>query len=420
MQLDVITIGGGLAGAALAKGLAEAGLRVLVLERETAFRDRVRGEQMHCWGTAEARALGIYDLLTGDGVGHEVRLWAVQIAGAPEAPPRDLVETTARRLPALDVCHPAMQARLLNAAAAAGAEVRRGVTVLGIAPGAQPQVRARLRDGGERSFVGRLVVGADGRSSACRAWAGFEVGRDPERMVIAGVLLEGFGAPEDRVSLFVDPAGGRLALVAPLGGGRFRSYFGWFEQGDGRGRRRRLGGRDLPQFIAGSIAAGAPSRWFERAVPIGPLASFEGADSWVDHPYRDGVALVGDAAATSDPCFGCGLSLALRDVRALRDRLLADGDPEAAGHDYAREHDRHYGAIHRLTGWMRTLLYDPSPEATALRRRALPLLAAEPARRIDLVGLGPDAPSDEPARRRLFGEDEPLTSAQPAASDAEG
>jgi flavin-dependent dehydrogenase len=44
-EYDIITIGGGLAGAALAKVLAERGLRVLVLERETTFRDRVRGEQ---------------------------------------------------------------------------------------------------------------------------------------------------------------------------------------------------------------------------------------------------------------------------------------------------------------------------------------------------------------------------------------
>jgi flavin-dependent dehydrogenase len=50
MDYDLITVGGGLAGAALAKALAERGARVLVLERETRFRDRVRGEAMHPWG----------------------------------------------------------------------------------------------------------------------------------------------------------------------------------------------------------------------------------------------------------------------------------------------------------------------------------------------------------------------------------
>jgi 2-polyprenyl-6-methoxyphenol hydroxylase-like FAD-dependent oxidoreductase len=60
---DIIIIGGGLGGAALGKTLAEKGVRALVLERETAFRDRLRGEYMHPWGVAEARALGLYELL---------------------------------------------------------------------------------------------------------------------------------------------------------------------------------------------------------------------------------------------------------------------------------------------------------------------------------------------------------------------
>ena len=65
-EYDVITVGGGLAGAGLAKVLAERGVRVLVIEREIAFRDRVRGEQMRkreslgftsCfWGPAAARS----------------------------------------------------------------------------------------------------------------------------------------------------------------------------------------------------------------------------------------------------------------------------------------------------------------------------------------------------------------------------
>ena len=41
---DIITVGGGLGGAALAKAMAEHGARVLVLEREKHFKDRVRGE----------------------------------------------------------------------------------------------------------------------------------------------------------------------------------------------------------------------------------------------------------------------------------------------------------------------------------------------------------------------------------------
>jgi flavin-dependent dehydrogenase len=59
MSRSVIVVGGGLAGASLARALAQARVEVLVLEREREFKDRVRGEQMHPWGVAEARALGI-------------------------------------------------------------------------------------------------------------------------------------------------------------------------------------------------------------------------------------------------------------------------------------------------------------------------------------------------------------------------
>lgn len=46
MSCDIITVGGGSAGCALGKAMAEEGARVLVLEAETAFRDRVRGEEL--------------------------------------------------------------------------------------------------------------------------------------------------------------------------------------------------------------------------------------------------------------------------------------------------------------------------------------------------------------------------------------
>lgn len=41
---DVTIVGGGIAGSSLASALAREGLGVIVIERETEFRDRVRGE----------------------------------------------------------------------------------------------------------------------------------------------------------------------------------------------------------------------------------------------------------------------------------------------------------------------------------------------------------------------------------------
>ena len=85
-------------------------------------------------------------------------------------------------------------------------------------------------------------------------------------------------------------------------------------------------------FISESSKCYPPlAEYYAAAKCIGPLASFDVSDSWVDHPYQEGVALIGDAAATTDPTFGQGLSLALRDGRVLRDELSRDSDWVAAG-----------------------------------------------------------------------------------------
>ena len=115
--------------------------------------------------------------------------------------------------------------------------------------------------------------------------------------------------------------------------------------------------------------------------------------------------LIGDAAASNDPCFGCGLSLTLRDVRVLADHLFAADDWSAAADAYAKEHDRHYGAVHRMTSWLRYMYYDPNREANQLRARALPQVIADRTRIPDFIGIGPDFPADENHRRRFFCED---------------
>jgi 2-polyprenyl-6-methoxyphenol hydroxylase-like FAD-dependent oxidoreductase len=176
---------------------------------------------------------------------------------------------------------------------------------------------------------------------------------------------------------------------------------------DGVPPERPWSGRNaIADFLSANIVAGAPATWYASDFRVaGPLASYDAADHWVNHPHKAGIVLIGNAAASNDPCFGCGLSLTLRDVRVLSDFLLTDGDWSAAAEAYAREHDDHYGTIHRMTKWIRRMLYDPSPEAIQLRERALPQLIADPTRGLDVVGIGPDFPADEIRRRRFFCED---------------
>jgi len=395
---DIITVGGGLGGSALAKAMAEHGARVLVLERERQFKDRVRGEQMHPWGVVEARELGIYDVLR-DTCGHELP-WLDIYLGPEQIAHRNITATTSQQLPELAFYHPMMQEVLLSAAANAGAEVHRGATVREVRPGAVPAVVVE-QDGQSEEVQARLVVGADGRASLVRKWAGFAVRQDPPLLQMAGVLLDEMSIPPDTSYANLNPSLGQAVFLFPQGNGRVRAYFTYQQAAT----YRLQGTADLARFIAESVQTGAPPEFYAGVRASGPLATFDAADTWVAHPYRAGVVLIGDAAASNDPSFGEGLSLTVRDVRVLRDQLLANTDWDVAGHAYAEAHDRHYGVIHTVTNWWEALFYETGLEAQARRARVLPLLAQDGTRMPDHLVSGPDLPLDETIRRRFFGEE---------------
>jgi len=389
---DIITVGGGIAASALAKAMAERGARVLVLERETKFKDRVRGEGLVCWGGGEARELGIHELLK-ETCGHDVPYVESGMG------PRDFTTTTPQRLPLLSFPHPVMQETLLAAAQQAGAEVRRGVSVEQIETGRTPAV---ITDGqSHERITARLVVAADGRGSVARKWVGFASQEQSNPYFMAGVLLTDVKAPPDTIYFVFNPEPGMCIVLFPLGKCRFRSYFAYPKTVG----YRLQGESMLSLFIRESARVFPPlAEYYAAAKCIGPLASFDVSDSWVEHPYRDGVVLVGDAAATTDPTFGQGLSLALRDARTLRDELVKDSDWAAAASRYADQRRVYFRTCHTVEAWLRTLFQDPSPEAAALRAKAIPLIAQDPTRVPDHLNSGLDLPLNEQVRAQMFGE----------------
>jgi 2-polyprenyl-6-methoxyphenol hydroxylase-like FAD-dependent oxidoreductase len=389
---DIITIGGGIAASSLAKAMAERGAKVLMLERETKFKDRVRGEAIVSWGMAEANELGISNVLK-EKCGHDVPFVE---AGTGL---RDLRATTLQKLPLLSFPHQAMQEALLAAAEDAGAEVRRGVTVEQIECGAEPAVV--VGGNGRERISARLVIAADGRGSAARKWAGFQLCEQNNDYYMAGVLLTNVHAPADTMYALFNPALGMWAALIPQAGGQSRAYFVYPKT-----TGYRLQGESvLPQFVSESAKAYPPiADYCADAKCIGPLASFDVSDAWVEHPYRNGVALLGDAAATTDPTYGQGLSFALRGARVLRDELANNSDWDAAGHRYAEPHRRSFHSCHEVEKWVRTLFQDTSQDAAALRAKALPRIAEDPTRVPDHIFSGPDLPFDEGVRARFFGE----------------
>lgn len=389
---DIITVGGGIAASTLAKAMAGRGAKVLVLEREKQFKDRVRGEGVVPWGVAEANELGICCLLK-EKCAHDVPYVE---AGSGL---RDLRATTPQQLQLLSFPHQVMQETLLAAAENAGAEVRRGISVEHVERGVEPTVVVEGHS--HERISARLVVAADGRGSAVRKWTGFSVCEQSNDYYMAGVLLTNVHASREIFYAVFNPELGTWTGLIPQAGDQFRAYFvypktmGYRLQGESM----------LGLFIREAARGYAPmADYLADAKSIGPLASFDASDKWVEHPYRDGVVLVGDAAATSDPTYGQGLSFAMHAARVLRDELTNNSDWEAAGHRYAEQHQRSFHACHVVEGWFRALFQDPSPEAAALRTRTMPLIAEDPTRVPDHILSGPDLPLNEQVRARFFGE----------------
>lgn len=394
-EYDLICVGGGLAGAALAKAMAERGKHVLVLERETAFRDRVRGELMEPWGVAELRELGLYDAVVSGGAGK-----TIPVVDFGMGAPRNVPETTPQKLPFLGLCHPSMQEAILQAAAEAGAEVRRGAQVVGLEPGHPAKVHVAAGASRE-TFRASLVAGADGRDSQVRRWAGFASKEQKNSFFFSGVLLDGVSAPENTVFLVFNPEFGAVGALAPQPNSRVRAYLGYPTNSS----LRFQGAQGVADFLAAAIRFVPPfSAFYAQAKQAGPLATFSCDENWVEHPYQKGVVLIGDAAATSDPMFGQGLSLAVRDVRVLRDCLSARDDWEAASNEYAGKMRQYFSACHKVVGWFRHIFAEQSDAAAHHRLKAFPLIGQDPMRIPDHLVSGPDLPHDDSVRARFYGE----------------
>jgi 2-polyprenyl-6-methoxyphenol hydroxylase-like FAD-dependent oxidoreductase len=397
MNFDVIIVGGGLAGSTLGRQLSRAGHKILILEKEIKFKDRVRGENILPWGVGAAQRLAILDDLLNAG-GVQPKYFTTYMGGHANEP-RDLNATTPDGIGQLNIYHPDMQEALLQSAIHSGAEVRRGTTVIGVELGPDQDPSVTFASNGKKvTLSSRLVIGADGRASQVRGWAKFEVQRNPDLLIIAGTLIQGTNVPEDSVHLLF--GNGIASLLAPLGKKRARVYFVY----PGANGRRGLSGNDkIPQFLEFCQQAGAPASWFDQVEPIGPLAEFNGADQWVDSPAKDGVVLAGDAAAASDPSWGSGLALTLLDVENLTNSLTSTTDWKAALANYAKKHDEYYGALHRILEWMTELFWSYGPEADARRGKVLQRMSEDPRGFPDSIGLGPFGPNDENARKLLLG-----------------
>src|SRR3954451_12859860 len=276
-SFDVVVVGGGLGGAAAAAVLARAGVDVLVLEREPAFRDRVRGEWLAPWGRLELDALDLRAV--ADSVPHAnviSRHIPYDEIFRSEQAEQNVVELSAM-VPTggcLALHHPPFQEAMLAHAAAAGASVRRDVDAVHVTPGASPSVS--FQHDGPQEVSCRLVIAADGRESGVRKSLDIDLDSTEPKLMMAGILVDGVSDwPADQQTDGV--FGDFNFLVFPQAGGQVRLYGAWnvkdVHRFSGQGREHRfLDAFRLPCLpVPGALA---------DATPIGPLAGCPMNDTW--------------------------------------------------------------------------------------------------------------------------------------------
>jgi 2-polyprenyl-6-methoxyphenol hydroxylase-like FAD-dependent oxidoreductase len=395
-DFDVVIAGGGLAGASLGGVLARSGLGVLVVEKESAFRDRVRGELTWPWGHHEALCAGLGEPLE--------RVGAVPLPSLDSYEGGQCVESQAWEVVAIDglaalgFSHPGLQEVMLTWAESQGATVVRPAKVVGISDGQRAGATV-VSDGAATDYRTRLVVGADGKRSGARRWLGAETVTDPEHHLFGGLLLADVrwddtfawaGTPEAAV--------GWLAT----GADSCRVYIRLTAD-----RVRETGvARSADAFVA--FAAGAmPAGTLIDARQAGPLGFFRNSCTWASRVASGPLVLVGDAAGALDPTQGFGTSLLFRDVRGLSELLLADRDWEAATLEFARQREAYFAVLRAYDLWSALLEAEEGPEADRRRERNAAAREADPTLGgfAMLEARGPDGLiPDEAARRHYFGE----------------
>lgn len=304
-------IGGGLAGAAAACGLAARGRRVLLVERMAGPHDKVCGEFVS--GEAE-RWLGELGL-----AGELDRLGAVPIerlrlvAGRIEA-------SAALPFRACGLSRRRLDAALLDHAAGLGAEVRRGVAARGLV---QDGAGLGLDLGGDRLAVGAALL-ATGKHEL-RGWA-----RAARPAPLIGLKLHLELAPAMRSQL-----AGHVELALFAGG-----YAGLQLVEEGRANlclvitKERFAGLDRDwrslvaqvPHLARRLAGAEPCRPQPLAIFRIPYGHLQRGGDGGGPVYR-----IGDQLAVIPSFTGDGMAMALRSA-ALATQALAAGRPPAAFH----------------------------------------------------------------------------------------
>lgn len=306
MISDVLIVGAGPTGLALAAALAVRGIKATVLDRQTAGANTSRAAVIHSRTLEVLEGIGVADRLVARGIrasrftirDRDRVLVPVEFDGLPTPYPFALMISQAET-------EHVLRERL----AELGGDIQWNRRVTSIAQD-EHGVSATTDDGA--IIRARYLVGADGMHSVVRQSVNvsFDGDRYDDSFSLADVRLGG-EVPRDEVILYFSPAG--LVVVAPLPGGMHRIVATTSvapEQPDASFVQSLLDARgpQRSRFEVKEVVWGSRFRVHHRLA----------------NSYRQGrIVLAGDAAHVHSPAGGQGMNTGIQDGIALAGAIEA-------------------------------------------------------------------------------------------------
>ena len=328
---DVIIAGARCAGASTAMLLARQGLRVLVVDPTSRGSDTLsthalmRGGvlQLHRWGvldaiqSAETPAIGKTTFHYGDDEAIEVSIKEMDGVDALYAPRRTVLDAV-----------------LVDAALAAGAEVVHGHSVVDLLRSSGGRIRGAKIAGADRRVIdvaADLVIGADGVRSRVARILGADLAYTVPHATASiygyrkALGLEGFH--------WFYNIGGAVGAI-PTNDGDTCVFASLpptrFEKG------RRNGLEALYDDVLSGVSPELARRVAESEAS-GKLRAFAGLTGFLRRAAGPGWALVGDAGYFKDPLTAHGITDALRDAELLARAVAEGGDDALADYQSTRD-----------------------------------------------------------------------------------